>query len=218
MTDEPQKTKKAPAPKEDEGRLAESRPPNESSAKTDKPIKKLTKKELEQALEEAQAQIEKQKTKLTYLQADHENLVKSMERHTANLRLQANRDLILTLLPILDDLERAQIMVPQIEVNTPFIEGFSMLVENLKTALEDAGVKPIECEGKTFDPLRHEAVVREESKDIPPNTIIEELRKGYLLKGTLLRPSMVKIVVAPPPPTQKKSKTEDSEDNESNTK
>ncbi|MFX1317731.1 MAG: nucleotide exchange factor GrpE [Promethearchaeota archaeon] len=216
MTDEPHKTGKASDSKVSEDRLAKSPIPPESSAKTSKP-KKLTRKELEQALEGAQAQIEKQKTRLAYLQADHDNYVKSMERHTANLRLQANHDLILTLLPILDDLERAQIMVPQIEVNTPFLEGFSMLVENLKTVLMNAGVKPIECEGKTFDPLRHEVVVREESTEIPANTVIKELRKGYLLKGTLLRPSMVKIAVAPKP-IPKKSETEESEDNESNKK
>ena len=168
------------------------------SKKAEKP--KITKKQLEKALGEAQAEVDKYKTKLAYIQADHENYVKSMEKHKTQLRLQANRDLILALLPILDDLERAQIMVPQIEMNAPFIEGLSMLVDNLKSTLQNAGVKPITCEGQTFDPLRHEAVVREETSEVPPNTVIEELRKGYLLKGALLRPSMVKIAIAPKPP------------------
>lgn len=169
-----------------------------SSKKVVKP--KVTKKQLEKALAEAQAEVEKYKTKLAYAQADHENYVKSMEKHQTQLRLQANRDLILALLPILDDLERAQIMVPQIKMNTPFIKGLSMLVDNLKTTLQNAGVKQVSCEGQSFDPLRHEAVVREETSEVPPNTVIEELRKGYLLKGTLLRPSMVKIAIAPKPP------------------
>jgi molecular chaperone GrpE len=217
MTDEPQKSGKTPDSKESEDRLAESPTSDESSAKIDRPAKKPTKRELVKALEDAQALIEKQKTRLAYLQADHENYVKSMERQTANLRLQANRDLILTLLPILDDLERAQLMVPQIEVNTPFIEGLSMLVENLKTALANAGVKPIECEAQSFDPLRHEAIVREESTKAAPNTILEELRKGYLLKGALLRPSMVKIAVAPTSP-KVPSKAEESGNKTSNSK
>ncbi|MFX0078806.1 MAG: nucleotide exchange factor GrpE [Candidatus Hermodarchaeota archaeon] len=161
---------------------------------------KVTKKQLEKALGEAQAEVEKYKTKLAYVQADHENYVKSMEKQKTQLRLQANRDLILALLPILDDLERAQIMVPQIEMNAPFIEGLSMLVDNLKSTLQNTGVKLITCEGQSFDPLRHEAVVREETSEVPPNTVIEELRKGYLLKGALLRPSMVKIAIAPKPP------------------
>jgi len=161
---------------------------------------KVTKKQLEKTLVEAKTEVEKYKTKLAYVQADHANYVKTMEKHQTQLRLQANRDLILALLPILDDLERAQIMVPQIEMNTPFIEGLSMLVDNLKNTLQNVGVKPITCEGQSFDPLRHEAVVREETSEVPPNTVIEELRKGYLLKGTLLRPSMVKIAIAPKPP------------------
>ncbi len=166
--------------------------------KAEKP--KITKKQLEEALSEAQAEVNKYKTQLAYIQADHENYVKKMEKHQTQLRLQANRDLILSLLPILDDLERAQIMVPQIEMNAPFIEGLSMLVDNLKTTLQNAGVKPISCEGQSFDPLRHEAIVREETSEVPPNTVIEVLRKGYLLKGELLRPSMVKIAISPKPP------------------
>jgi molecular chaperone GrpE len=180
-----------------------------SSKKVVKP--KVTKKHLEKALDEAQAEIEKYKTQLAYVQADHENYVKSMEKHKTQLRLQANRDLISSLLPILDDLERAQIMVPQIEMNAPFIEGLSMLVDNLKTTLQNAGVKPISCEGQMFDPLRHEAVVREETLEVPPNTVIEELRKGYLLKGALLRPSMVKIAIAPKPPEAVKTSSAKTE-------
>jgi molecular chaperone GrpE len=194
MTEEPRKTRQTSKTKEGESRLVEGPTTKEKSATP----KKLTKKQLEQSLKDAQAQVEKHKSQLAYLQADHENYVKSMERREANLRLQANRDLLLSLLPILDDMERAQLMVPQIEVNEPFIKGYSMLVENLKSALNQAGVKQINCEGERFDPLRHEAVVREESTSVPPNTILEELRKGYLLKGALLRAAMVKIAVPPP--------------------
>ncbi len=194
MTEEPKKTSQVPTTKARKSRLTMDPTTKE------KPVipKRLTKKQLEQSLKDAQAQVEKHKHQLAYLQADHENYVKSMERREANLRLQANRDLISSLLPILDDMERALLMVPQIEVNEPFINGYLMLVENLKSVLNQAGVKHIACEGERFDPLRHEAVVREESSTEPPNTILEELRKGYLLKGTLLRPSMVKIAVPPP--------------------
>lgn len=166
--------------------------------------KKLTKKQLETALKNATEKIEQYKNQLAYMQADHENYVKSMQRRETQIRLQANRELILTLLPILDDLERAQIIVPQIEPNEPFIGGLNMVVDNLKNALKNAGVKTIECEGMLFDPLRHEAVVREETSEVPPNTVIEELRKGYLLKGELLRPTMVKIAINPA--SQKKAK------------
>lgn len=165
---------------------------------------KRTKKQLEKALQEAIMQSEKFKGQLAYLQANHENYVKTMGRQEEHLKLQANRDLILNLLPVLDDLERAQLLVPQIKANEPFINGLQMVVENLKTLLMNAGLKPIDSEGKPFDPLRHEAVIREETSKFPPRTVMEELRKGYLLKGALLRPSMVKIAVAPTSPQEKR--------------
>ncbi len=164
---------------------------------------KATKNQLEKALKEAKEQVEKCKIQLTYLQAEHENFVKSTKRNEANMRLQANRDLILKLLPVLDDLERAQIMVPQIEVNSPFIKGLNIILDNLKTALKNEGVRKIECAGERFDPLRHEAVLREETTEFPPNTVIAELRSGYLLNGALLRPSMVKIAKTPQIPPAK---------------
>ena len=153
----------------------------------------------EKALTEAKTEAEKYKTKLAYMQAEHENYIKAMKKLEGQIRLHANRDLILRLLPILDDLERAQIMVPHIEENEPFIAGLEMVVDNLKAALTDAGVTPIACEGKPFDPLRQEAVVREENSEYAPNTVVAELRKGDLLKGELLRPAIVKITVAPKP-------------------
>ena len=170
--------------------------PSETPPKKDKKeIEEL--KTLEHALAEAKAEAEKYKTKLAYIQAEHENYVKAMKKLEGQQRLHANRDLILRMLPIFDDLERAQIMVPHLEENEPFLSGLQMVVDNLKAALTDAGVTPIVCEGQLFDPLRHEAVVKEESGEHPPNTVIAELRKGYLLKGELLRPSMVKIAVTP---------------------
>jgi molecular chaperone GrpE len=195
MTQNPHNQDEVSKSKEGKSEEVESPMPSKKIAKP-----KVTKKQLEKALGEAKTEVEKYKTKLAYVQADHENYVKSMEKHQTQVRLQANRDLILALLPILDDLERAQIMVPQIEMNAPFIEGLSMLVDNLRTTLQNVGVKPITCENQSFDPLRHEAVVREETSEVPSNTVIEELRKGYLLKGVLLRPSMVKIAIAPKSP------------------
>ena len=210
-------TKKQPQQGETTETNKELSPSQKASVSKEKSVtkpKKLTKKQLETALKNATEQMEKYKNQLAYMQADHENYVKSIQRRETQLRLQANRELILTLLPVLDDLERAQIMVPRIEPNGPFIGGLNMVVDNLKKALKNAGVKAIECEGKPFDPLRHEAVVREETVDIPPNTVIEELRKGYLLKGELLRPTMVKIAINPASPNE----VEASQDSESDVK
>lgn len=175
--------------------------------KVEKP--KLSKKQLEKLLQTERDRVEKIQTKLAYLQAEYDNYVKSMSKREEQLRQQANHSLILNLLPVLDDLERAQLMVPRIEANEPYIEGLNMVVKNLKTAFKSAGVKHIECEGQPFDPLRHEAVVREETNQYPANTVIEELRKGYLLKGAMLRPAMVKIAIPQKKPSKKKKKTQE---------
>jgi molecular chaperone GrpE len=167
----------------------------------------LSREELEAALILAQQQVEDYKTKLAYLQAEHQNYQKAVEKREKHLIDQANRNLILQLLPVLDDLERAELLVPRIPENQPFIDGLQMVINGFKEALKKAGVQAIDAEGKEFDPLRHEIIIRDETTAHKPKTIIEELRRGYLLKGELLRPTMVKVAVVPPKKV-KKSKTE----------
>ena len=115
MTEEPRKTRQVSKTKKGESRLAEGPKTKEKSVAP----KKLTKKQLEQSLKDAQAQVEKYKSQLAYLQADHENYVKSMERRETNLRLQANRDLILSLLPILDDMNEHSFWSPRLKSTSP---------------------------------------------------------------------------------------------------
>ncbi len=166
----------------------------------------ISREELETALIQAQEQAEDFKTRLAYLQAEHQNYQKAMEKREKQVIEQANRSLILQLLPVIDDLERAELLAPRIPENKPFIEGLQMVINGFKEALRSAGVQTIVAEGKEFDPLRHEIISREETTTYKPKTVIEELRKGYLLKGELLRPTMVKVAVAPPAKA-KKSKT-----------
>jgi len=170
--------------------------------------RRRTVKELEAQLEKERQRADDYRVRLAYLQAEHENYIKSVERQKALMVQQANRDLVLKLLPVLDDLERALAMLPVIEVNEPSIEGLNMVVENFRSALRSVGVEPIECEGRPFDPLRHEVIARIETGEHPPNTVIEELRRGYTLHGALLRPSLVKIAI---PPTQQDTQKEQAE-------
>ncbi len=141
--------------------------------------------------------VEELETRLAYQQAEHANAIKTLERRRAQFMEQSNRDLLLKLLPVLDDLELSFLMVPMVKANKSYIEGLKMVLVGFQTTLRAAGVTRIKCEGQSFDPLRHEVISREETTEYPPNTIIEELRKGYLLKGKLLRTSLVKIAVAP---------------------
>ena len=170
-----------------------SAPPE--TAETSSPAEEMA--SAEELLEMERKRVEELQTKLAYQQAEHSNALKVMDRRRAQFIEHANRELLLKLLPVLDDLELSFLMVPLIEINKSYIEGLKMVLEGFKVTLRAAGVIPIKCEGQTFDPLRHEIISREETTEHPPNTIIEELRKGYLLKGKLLRTSLVKIAIPP---------------------
>ena len=70
-----------------------------------------------------------------------------------------------------------------------------MTVKQLKELLKREGLEEIAAEGELFDPFRHEVVAKESAKDRPENTVIEVLRRGYLLRGKVIRPAMVKLAV-----------------------
>ncbi len=74
-----------------------------------------------------------------------------------------------------------------------WIEGFSLIQRKLDGILERQGVTTIEAEGQPFDPALHQAVIMEEIDDVASGTVVQELQKGYLLDGRVLRPSMVKV-------------------------
>ena len=76
-------------------------------------------------------------------------------------------------------------------------KGIELILKQLRDQLASAGVQPIRVTGKMFDPNFHQAVMREESAVLPENEIIEEMQRGYTFKDRLLRPSMVKVAVAP---------------------
>ena len=75
--------------------------------------------------------------------------------------------------------------------------GVVLILRQLRDILEKEGVRPIETEGRQFDPTKHEAMMRVETDEYPDNTIIEEFQKGYMLGDKVVRPSMVKVARHP---------------------
>lgn len=119
-------------------------------------------------------------------------------RRRAELRadneVRAAKELILGgFLPVVDDLERALAAVPAGGDAYPWLEGFSLIQRKLAGALERQGVTAIQAEGQLFDPALHQAIMLEEDGDAPSGTVVQELQKGYLLDGKVLRPAMVKV-------------------------
>jgi molecular chaperone GrpE len=127
-------------------------------------------------------------------QADLENTRKRLDREKQEFVKFANEGLILDLLNVLDDLERTvDLAESNKEDLSAFLKGVEMILAHLYEMLKNHGVKPIEAEGKIFDPNFHEALMQVENKELPEHTIIEVLQKGYLIHGRVLRTAKVKV-------------------------
>jgi len=127
-------------------------------------------------------------------QADLENTRKRLEREKQEFIKFANEGLILDLLNVLDDLERTVDLAESGKDDlSAFVKGIEMILAHLYEMLKNHGVKPIEAEGKIFDPNFHEALMQVENKDLPEHTIIEVLQKGYSIHGRVLRTAKVKV-------------------------
>ena len=132
--------------------------------------------------------------RLVRLQAEFENYKKRMAREKADFFKFAVERLLLEFLPILDNLERALASARSEAGNREaVVEGVDMIARLFRSVLEKAGVKPMEAVGQPFDPSHHQAVAQVESRGEGDNVVVEEIQKGYLLEGRVLRAAMVKI-------------------------
>ncbi|MBN1913380.1 MAG: nucleotide exchange factor GrpE [Candidatus Omnitrophica bacterium] len=132
--------------------------------------------------------------KLLRLQADFENTRKRLEKDKQDFLKFAQEEVIVELLNILDDLERAVELAQSKHQDFPaFLKGVEMILAHLYDMLKGRGVKPIEAEGKIFDPNYHEALMQAEDNDVPEHTVMEELQKGYLFNDRVIRTAKVKV-------------------------
>jgi molecular chaperone GrpE len=129
------------------------------------------------------------------LQADMENLQKITKRQVETVTRQASERLLLKLLPSLDALREAEKVsnsgnpLPPQEIAV----GLRMLEQQLSDVLRSEGIEEITAVGQPLDPERHEVVSFVETDEKPENTITEEIRKGYMMNGKVIRPSIVVV-------------------------
>ena len=151
---------------------------------------------LEQLLDCERKRAEDYLTRLKYLQADLENFKKRFDREAEQIKNYCTERLVIQLLDVVDELELA---VKNGEISTTpesLLEGVEMTLKKLRKVLEQEGVTPIENpEGKVFDTSRHNAIAAVERDDVADSTVIEEVRKGYMMRGKVIRPSVVKVAV-----------------------
>jgi molecular chaperone GrpE len=149
--------------------------------------------ELDKARRDSERKAAEYFEKLQRLQADMENLQKITKRQMESVTKQASEGLVLKLLPILDALQQAgnfahsERSMPTEEIGL----GLNMLEKQLREVLRTEGLQDVPAVGQPLNPERHEVVSYVENDDVPENTVIEEVRRGYLLNGRLIRSSLV---------------------------
>ncbi|HLK60296.1 MAG TPA: nucleotide exchange factor GrpE [Chthonomonadaceae bacterium] len=148
---------------------------------------------LQADLSEARGQVEDLEKRLLYAQAEFQNFRRRKEDEFKDLQRFANSELIRTLLPIMDNFDRALQAAEQTRNFDALVGGVSGTRKQLQAALQKVGVTPIEAVGKEFDPNFHEAIGHMETDDYPPNTVAEEVQRGYLIHDRVLRPTLVKV-------------------------
>ena len=133
------------------------------------------------------------------LNADFDNFKKRTIREKEEALKYATEGLLERLVPVLDNFEMALMAAtgPQSGGLESLRTGVTMTGSQLRSVLSDAGLEEISSEGQPFDPNWHEAVSQLETSDTPEGTVVQQLRKGYKLKGRLLRPALVVVAKSP---------------------
>ena len=145
---------------------------------------------LKQALTEEKTRAEANLANWQRAQADFINYKRRSEQEKEEITKFANALLMLNLLPILDDLERAFISTPPHLAELSWVDGIRLIERKLQASLEAQGLSQIKAQGEPFDPKLHEAVMHGKGKE---GMVIEELQKGYKLHDRVIRPAMVVV-------------------------
>jgi len=155
----------------------------------------------EEKISELEAQLAETKDQLLRKAADFENFRKRMNQEKQSSIEYANQSLLLDIIPIIDDFERA-ILAGESSLqsgNTDysgFLEGIKMIEKRLTSQLETKwGLKRFNSAGELFDPNLHEALMMEKSPDVTEATVQEDLFKGYFLKERVIRAAKVKVMM-----------------------
>jgi molecular chaperone GrpE len=130
--------------------------------------------------------------RLQYLQADFENYRKRVEKEMGDAKRFSNERLLSDLLTVKDELDLAFAKARETKQSPVLMEGVGMVQKRLQNILSKEGIERVPGEGSMFNPDYHEAALRVVS-DEEEGTVVEEVRAGYMLKGRVLRPSIVKV-------------------------
>ena len=145
--------------------------------------------------------------------ADYSNYQKRVQREMAEARNFANTGLITQLLSVLDDMERAlEAAADNHGQDDPLFKGMQLVHDKALEVLGGFGLEIIEALGQPFDPETHSAMLQQPSAEHPPQTVVQELQRGYKLKGRTIRPAAVVVSSGPESPDADDEETTDHGD------
>lgn len=148
--------------------------------------------DLQAELEKLTAEVKEKSDKALRLQADFENFRRRTSKEKDELAAVVTQGVMKDMLPLLDNFERA--MAAETTDMETFQKGVEMIFTQFQEVLKKNGLEHIETEGKKFDPNFHQAVMRVQNDKLEDDDIAQELQKGYMVKGRVIRPSMVQVV------------------------
>ena len=154
--------------------------------------------ELEQALIASETKLTEQKDSVMRAIADADNSRKRAQGEIDKARKFALEKFAGELLPVADNLERAlQVANPEDEAIKPIVDGVDLTLKSFISTIEKFGMKVIDPQGQPFNPEQHQAMSMQENAELPPNTVLAVMQKGYEINGRLLRPAMVMVTRSP---------------------
>jgi molecular chaperone GrpE len=176
-----------------------SQDPQEASSESDDEIEESAESSepadtLEDKLAKAEEDARDYHDRMLRMAAELENFKKRSAREVSDLKKFATENLLRQLLTVVDNLERAIASASTEEDNhKSVVDGVALTLDEIMKILEKQYVSPIQALGEPFDPAFHQAMSQEENAEQPPNTVIKEFQKGYMIHDRLLRPSMVVV-------------------------
>ncbi len=154
--------------------------------------------ELEAAVIAAESKLTEQKDSVMRAIADADNARKRAQGEIDKARKFALEKFAGELLPVADNLERAlQVANPEDEAIKPIVDGVELTLKSFVSTIEKFGMSVIDPQGQPFNPELHQAMSMQENAELPPNTVMAVMQKGYEINGRLLRPAMVMVTRAP---------------------
>lgn len=149
--------------------------------------------ELQARIEALEKEVAEHKDAYLRATADYKNLKRRYDAERVELITRAGAALLLKLLPVVDDIERATASVTPEVAESLWYKGFLLIPQKFVSLLESEGVAPVPAVGQPFDPNVHEAIAYEPCDAAQDGLVVAELQRGYLLHEKILRPAMVKV-------------------------